>query len=325
MDADTRKISRLRRISISGFRRGAQNNTRGRVCSPVRANCISSRRSGFTLIEVLLALALLGMLTTGIFAVQRGAMQVSNEVTTRQLQTLRMHSFCELLRRNYEQLPGNARVILTPTGGANSGLSEVAFVDYPLAFSWPGVPAGSKTVIFRAERSITGFGTQAALLYLDEEQSTDYEQGRLNENTAMARLTLIDGLRTLTWRFFDDSKQEWVYEWERTNTRRPSFVELGLEFLDGQDPVRLVFWIPTVANPQTFTQAAGGGGAGGGGAGGGGEGGPPGGGPPPGAGPGGPGGGGPPGGGGGGGRRGGGGGGGGGGQRGGGGGGGGGR
>lgn len=255
-----------------------------------------ARRRGFTLIEVLLALALMGMLTAGIFAVQRGAMQVSAEVTTSQEQTLKMHSFCELLRRNLEQLPGNARLVLTPMGGLNSGFSELAFVDYPLAFTWPGVPAGAKTVLFRTEPVIGGLGMQAAVVYLNEEQSQDYENGRWDERDAMARLTLIDGLRTLTWRLYDGSVQEWMYEWPRTNTRRPAFAEITLEFLNGQDPVRLSFWIPVVANPQTYTQnTGGGGGLGGGGGGGGGDGGGPGAGGPgpggPGGGPGGPGGG----------------------------------
>jgi len=97
---------------------------------------------GFSLIEVLLGLALFGILTGGIFAVQRGAMEVSKEVTERQAKTMRTHSFCELLRRNFESLPGNAKVVLLPTGGANSGLSDVAFTEFPLAFTLHRVPAG---------------------------------------------------------------------------------------------------------------------------------------------------------------------------------------
>lgn len=230
------------------------------------------RRAGFSLMEVLLALALLALLAGGIFAVQRGAISVSAEVAAAQTQTLRMHSFCELLRRTFEQAPGNARVYLTLTGGQYSGLSDVAFVDYPLAFTWPGIPAGSKTVIFRTQRAASGLGAEARLLYLDEEETQLYEQGRSEGSRAIADVLLMESIRNLTWRFYDDRKQEWELEWPRTNNRRPTFVELRLEFLDGQDPVRLVFWIPQMANPEEFTRNQGGPGGGGGGGGGGGDG-----------------------------------------------------
>jgi prepilin-type N-terminal cleavage/methylation domain-containing protein len=248
-----------------------------------------SRRKAFSLIEVLLGLALFGILVGGIFSVQRGAMEVSQEVTQRQGKTMRMHSFCELLRRNFEALPGNAKVVLLPSGGSGSGLSDVAFTDFPLAFTWPGVPAGSHSVIFRTARADSGVGLQASLLYLDEEQTMDYEADKLDERKVLARLNLMEGIMTLDWRFFNDTTQQWEVEWLRTQTARPSFVEMKLTYLDGQDPVWLYFWIPQMANPETFTQGAGN--AGGGPPGGGEP--PPGGGPPggpPGAGPSGPGG-----------------------------------
>lgn len=263
---------------------------------------ISAR--GFTLVEVLIGLALFSILVGGIFTVQKGALEVSKEVVDSETRTLRMHSFCELLRRNFEQMPGNAQVNLQFYGGSGSDMTEVAFTDYPLAFTWPGVTAGAKTVIFRTERS-TGIGLQAAILYLDEEQADAWRKGGFDETKILGRITIMDGIASLSWRFFDDTKATgtnkddgWEEEWPLTNTRRPTQVEMTLQFMDGSDPVRLVFWIPTMLSPQQFTagfapqtpQIPGGG--------------PPGGGPPggPGAGPpGGPGGGGrPPGGGGGG-------------------------
>jgi prepilin-type N-terminal cleavage/methylation domain-containing protein len=215
---------------------------------------LTTAHRAFTLIEILIGLALLGMLTGGIFSVQRGALEVSRAVIESETRTLQVHALCELLRRNFEQMPGNARVNLQYYGGAGSDLSEVAFTDYPLAFKWPGAPADDKgAVIFRTERSVGGgIGLQAAILYLDEEQADAWSKGAFDESK-IQRITILDGIANLRWRFLNDQTQEYEEEWPLTNTRRPTTVEMTLQFMDGTDPVQLIFWIPTMMNPQQFT------------------------------------------------------------------------
>jgi prepilin-type N-terminal cleavage/methylation domain-containing protein len=213
---------------------------------------LTAARRAFTLMEILIGLALLGMLAGGIFSVQRGALEVSRSVIESETRTLQVHAFCELLRRNFEQMPGNARVNLQYYGGAGSDLSEIAFTDYPLAFTWPGVTAGAKTVIFRTERSV-GIGLQAAILYLDEEQADAWTKSGFDETKILGRITIMDGIANLRWRFLNDQTQEYEEEWPLTNTRRPTTVEMTLQFMDGTDPVQLIFWIPTMMSPQQFT------------------------------------------------------------------------
>jgi prepilin-type N-terminal cleavage/methylation domain-containing protein len=213
---------------------------------------LTAARRAFTLMEILIGLALLGMLAGGIFSVQRGALEVSRSVIESETRTLQVHAFCELLRRNFEQMPGNARVNLQYYGGAGSDLSEIAFTEYPLAFTWPGVTAGAKTVIFRTERSV-GIGLQAAILYLDEEQADAWTKSGFDETKILGRITIMDGIANLRWRFLNDQTQEYEEEWPLTNTRRPTTVEMTLQFMDGTDPVQLIFWIPTMMSPQQFT------------------------------------------------------------------------
>lgn len=216
----------------------------------------TSRRRGFTIIEVVLGLALLSILIGGVFSVLRGTMDVSADVVTEETKTLRVHSFCELLRRNFEQMPGNARVNLQNyTGG--SDMLEVAFTDYPLAFTWPGVQAGAKTVLFRTERDrVGGLGLQAAIIYLDEEQSQEWQKGSFDETKGLGRITIMGGIASLQWLFYNDQTRKYEEEWPLTKTQRPTFVEMSVKFMDNSDPITLVFWIPTMANPTQFTNFA---------------------------------------------------------------------
>jgi len=218
------------------------------------------RPAGFTLIEVVLGIALMALLMGGIFAVARGALQVSSEVTGNQQYSMKIHSFLELLRRTFEEMPGNGQVTLLASGRGYE--SEVAFREFPLAFSWAGVPAGSPAVVLKTIKGGSGW-LQSRVYYLNEEQAEAYaESQRLDESGL--NLLLMDQMKMLQWRFYDQQTDEWVTEWDNTATR-PSLIELNVEFLDGSDPLSVIYWIPTVVNPEQIarsTQTAPGGGAG---------------------------------------------------------------
>ena len=218
----------------------------------------------------MLAISLLGLLVAGVFSMQRGALTIARTITEQQESSMRTNSFVELVRRNLEQTPGNARISLdSPRSGDTS---ELMLKDFPLAFSWSGVAAGSKSVLLRTYRNGVG-QYSAAVLYLDDESTQDYENGRLNENATdrstgfpkVRQLQLMEGIRTLTWSFYDPSTQDWAPDWPRDKNQRPSLIQLDLEMMDSAEPLHLVFWVPVMANPQSFANSTGGGSTGGGG------------------------------------------------------------
>ena len=234
---------------------------------------LSGTKAGFTLLEVMLAVALMAILIGGIFGVQRGALMISKDVSEQQENAMRMSSFAELLRRTFEQAPGNSKVnLVVPRSGG--GGSEVFFKDYPLAFAWSGVSAGSKSVLLRVERNkIKNF--TAVVLYLDEEASKDYENGRLDEqavdratgNPRVRRLELMEGIQEMTWQVIDDTTspasagtedEKWEVEWPLDKTKRPTRVKMNLQMVDFYDPLNLTFWIPSMVSPEQFANGSGG-------------------------------------------------------------------
>lgn len=234
-----------------------------------------SRRSsaGFTLIEVMLSVGLLALLISGIFATQRGALSIARDVMDQQEKSMRINAFVELMRRSFEMAPGNSKVhLIVPRGGDGS---DVYFKDYPLAFAWSGVSAGSKSVILRTERNADR-QYSAVVLYLDEEAAKDYEGGNLDEKAVdrktgmprVRRLQLMEGISSLVWSVIDDAQagsasspnrassasgvEEWVDEWPLDKTKRPSRVRFKLLMADGSEPLTLIFWIPTMVSPEQF-------------------------------------------------------------------------
>lgn len=232
----------------------------------------AGRPRGFTLLEVILGLALIVLLIGGIYAIAAASLQMSHSVVENQAEEMHLHSFVNLLRRNIEGLPGNSRIRMEAPDSAGGGYhSEFVFEEYPLAFSWSNVAAGSRIVILATEKDPLG-GIRFRVRYLNEEEAEAFESGSLQADDGIS-LELLDGVRSALWRFYDTQTEEWVEEWPNSN-QRPSMIELNFEFFDGSEPTRAVFWIPVVADPAQIVQGANAGGAGGPGAGGPGAGGP---------------------------------------------------
>jgi prepilin-type N-terminal cleavage/methylation domain-containing protein len=211
------------------------------------------RAEGFTLLEIVLGVAIIGLIVSGIYAVAVGTVELSNAVSESQNEEIRLHNFLRLLRRNFERFPGNAGITMVPVNG-NPPEADVVFYNYPLAFYWPSVPAGSARVVLMSRRSSRGT-LDVGLLYLDEEAPEDYRSAMGSASQLPGLwLHLLSDVILFEWTFFDESlgeAGEWVDYWEDPQ-KRPGIVRLALQFygqgLDEQ--TEAIFWIPSMINPE---------------------------------------------------------------------------
>ena len=216
------------------------------------------RDQGFTLIEIVLGMAILGLIVSGIYAVAVGTVKLSNAVSESQNEEIRLHNFLRLLRRNFERMPGNAGITMLPING-NPPETDIVFYNYPLAYYWPSVPAGSSRVVLMSKKSSRG-SLDVGLLYLDEEAPEDYRSsmGGISQQPGLW-LSLLSDVMVFRWTFFDETlgdAGEWVELWEDPQ-KRPGIVRLELQFL-GQgldEKVESIFWIPNMINPEQLVQS----------------------------------------------------------------------
>ena len=214
---------------------------------------------GFTLLELIVGIGLIGIVLTGVYKVASKSIELSENVLIRQHDNLHMHSFMGLLKRNIEDIPGNAKIHMEPAE-FQSGVarSEIALVDYPLAFSWAGVSAGSKIVfiITGPDKSLEG-ASQIEIRYLNQEEAEIYEESQsLSDDLGMG-IVLMNELKNVTWNFYDQRNREWVDNWsvEDYPNQRPSMVYMEISFLDESEPIQSYCWIPTVEDPATIARA----------------------------------------------------------------------
>ncbi len=205
---------------------------------------------GFTLIEVVIGIFIASVVLISVYRVAVGCLQLSQDVVDRQQSEMQLSSLLGVLRRNIEDVPGNAKITMAPPDGQRS---EIVFEDYPLAFSWAGVPSGSKRILLISEQDPRG-GTQIRIQYLNEEEAEEHAQrGQIADDAGLS-LTLMDGLRAVRWDYWNIRTEEWQTEWEQEN-ERPAFMRMAIDFYDEKlDELTSVFWLPVVVNPEVVAR-----------------------------------------------------------------------
>lgn len=197
-----------------------------------------SLQSGFTLLEVSLAVAVTGILLTGVYQVAQTTFELSSDVKRIQSRETTRSAFIEFLRRELRHLPANAGLAHLVEVENDKPLSILSVEEAPMAFGFGGA-AGFHRVELISEPELGG--TFRVLLR--------YFQADLR---APLELPLLDGLTTFEWQFYDPSLGEWTPIWINPK-KRPSQIELLLGFSD-ESPRRYVFFSPQIIPPRLLLQ-----------------------------------------------------------------------
>ncbi len=202
---------------------------------------IPRSRSGFTLLEVSLAIAIGSILLTGIYEVARTTFELSDEIKQLQQKETTRKAFLDLVQNELRQLPASARFYRELGLPAEEPTLSAWIVDEaPMAFSF-GSAMGHQRVELLSTVSPSDAESLVVLLR--------YEFG---DDRAPMDLPLLDDLTEFEWRFYDPAQQEWRFDWPEPG-RRPSQIELTLG-VSGEPSTRHLFWIPQIVPPQLLLQ-----------------------------------------------------------------------
>jgi prepilin-type N-terminal cleavage/methylation domain-containing protein len=211
----------------------------------------ANRRPGFTLLEVVLAIALMGLLIGMVFAIARSSLALGQTVINTQNEEMLHQAFFELLGKRFSSLPGNTRFDLTVQSTAGQYLSDLTIQKVPLSFSWGGQPRVAKAVQLSTVRRRTGF-LSIVLRYYENEILEDSEAtaGQTTLDTEpFAEIELLSDVAYFEWRVLDGRSMEWQYDWDLQG-RLPLQLELVMSFGARGEEIRHIFWISPKQNPE---------------------------------------------------------------------------
>ena len=217
-------------------------------------------RGGFTLFELVLAMIISGLLVTAIMRLADATIKSTRTTVDKQTEQITRDAFFTLLKRHFEELPGNARMELTFTEQGEQYLSDMTFQNVPTSFSWGGTSISAEAMRITTVPLRDG-QLEIELQYYDEPILDSDETVAERGIEPIAKITLLTGVSIFEWRVLTGASKtfpvDWedenvgLFEWERNTL--PTQVELRVSFgLNGQI-IRRVFWIPKRRNPQQTT------------------------------------------------------------------------
>jgi len=189
------------------------------------------RGSGYLLLEVLLALAILSIIVGLVFRIIQTTSRVTSNVEFLQGQQEHSDGIYEILRKDIESLPGTAEFQTKRTKDD----FELIFDETSFNFSWKGAESGFGTVILAVKNQQDGRFSLVA---------TEIPEPPVSDPDATPPppivTTLITGLVRCDWRFFDRNTGNWVANWTNGGDK-PTLLECTFQVSGQPAPVRAVF------------------------------------------------------------------------------------
>ena len=212
---------------------------------------VRSRHSGFTLLELVIAVGLMAVIIGMVFATARTSLNLGNAFVQSQNEEMRQQAFFELLSQRFAALPGNTRFDLKVADSGAHYLSDLTLQNVPLSFTWGGQDRIAKAVQISTVKRRSGFLDIVLRFYENEilEGSASTFGSTITNKEPFAEIVLLEDVAFFEWRVLDGSTLEWKYDWDLQG-RLPLQIELTMAIGAKGEEMRQVFWVPPKQNPE---------------------------------------------------------------------------
>jgi prepilin-type N-terminal cleavage/methylation domain-containing protein len=213
----------------------------------------SSRSRAFTLLEMIIVLAITAMMISAVYTIVQGTLTLADDVHRAEARDTRRHAFASFCESLFNSLPASAVLNLKTTQSGGQYLSELELQNVSSPFD--GMP---NCLVRLFTQSVAGGGMR---LMLSSQAMPNPNDVLKSTKVKVTTVALFDELFQCQWRLYIPSTQQWVTIWaEENNTttpiifQHPPLLELVME-QPGEISQRQVFWIAP-AQPLNLVQPA---------------------------------------------------------------------
>lgn len=213
-------------------------------------------RAGFTLLEVIAGMALIMFVIGGVYGIANGAISLGTSMNVARIAETRLTNFSSVWRDYFENLPPGIRF----TGGADKvargGRGSLLIEGGDIPFAWTPAVRLAEAVEFSVVRGENrDFDLVVRHLKKPERPISpdDYK--------VLAQLPLLQGLKSISWGYFDATEKKWFNSWDpKKRPTPPLFMRMKFQFTEDPREHEFVFWIANdlavVGDPAAAPPAA---------------------------------------------------------------------
>jgi len=222
------------------------------ILPETKRSCHRFRRSlgsawAFTLLEVILSMAIMALLAASVYAITSSSITAARMAMDQQLVLRRLDAFLRVTRNAFLNLPGQGSVSLQLSKGKGRDAEPRLILGKVQGmFGMPSLGGASLMLAAKARAD----GTRTICMVRIPARLSDRE---LEAAMNAPGVPLLPKARKPRWSFLaganGDGTPAWKEEWP-PGSPRPLLVRLQLELDEIPDPVEAIFYIPPISAPQ---------------------------------------------------------------------------
>ena len=226
--------------------------------NPLRSDPHASQR-GFTLMEIVIALVIIGMLSGSMLSIIRNTVRAAAQTEELRRESDQINRLIESCRKAFTTMPATGTLTLTLVQNTEPVIQELTITGSPDCFPFGPNPITFKDTILRLRPHPDGLvdANNMPLNYfsLSREdlipQTGDSVAQRESTTGLYAPdeegrywMPLLPDVVSLKWRFYVEKEETWSEEWSKTEW--PDLIELQFTLKDRTIPTRMVFGLPVI-------------------------------------------------------------------------------
>jgi prepilin-type N-terminal cleavage/methylation domain-containing protein len=231
---------RFSRKRTQGNKRVVARDLRARAFTAVARRSTATEASGFTLLEMMITLAIFILLAAAVFEILTGVLQGTSSLQDNLNHRDQIAALNAFLKKKLGEMPA-AGTLTSYQRGDGEGLVQNGIIFGTLNLA-TAIDAKVQANGYYTLRLAT-FATDAAPGDPPDARSA-LQQLVTTDDPTLAWTPLITDIKTLDWKFLDFNQTVWVELWGSSSN--PNLVEFSMQPAGELQPTTMDFWLPQI-------------------------------------------------------------------------------
>lgn len=211
----------------------------GQKVGRTRSRAFALGRAGFTLLEVLAAMALIMLVIGGVYGISGAAVELGRSMSEARIVETRVTNFVAVWRDYFENLPPDIRFSAGIEKVDRGGSGALMIEGGPMPFAWHPQLRQADAVEFRVE-----YDANRKLVLMVRHLQRPERPTRPGAYEMIAEMVLLEGVEEMKWQFFEPVDDQWFSNWDpKKRPEPPLFMRMRFRLSEDSRAHEHVFWV----------------------------------------------------------------------------------